>query len=245
MEWLSNLAWVVSNRSFEHKDQESYVAEQEKAIKLFDAVIKNCGNDLLRGDAIIGITQLLGWRGRKNEARRYTEMLPERATITRDDVMENVLDGDELLRYKQKRMKGKFEGILWELSLMPDGNYSNLIHSLVQVMIPDGNYLEFNHSLYYSAQSAVNHAIKTGGDIETILTLLEEMKSYSREYDKILFDAPGIYKYTVPHLCMIEEDTREWFGNQGKRMCDEFEEYLGQEKFDFLRGNERFQRLAQ
>ena len=128
---------------------------------------------------------------------------------------------------------------------MPDGNYSNLIHSLVQVMIPDGNYLEFNHSLYYSARSAVNHAIKTGGDIETIFTLLEEMKSYSREYDIILFDAPGIYKYTVPHLCMIEEDTREWFGNQGTRMSDEFEEYLGQEKFDFLRGNERFQRLAQ
>ena len=243
MKWLCDLAWVVSNRSFEHKDHETYVAEQEKAIKLFDAVIKNCGDELLRGNAIIGITQLLGWRGRKDEARRYAEMLPERAAVTRDGVMENVLDGEELLRYKQKRLNSKFEGILWELSLMSDGNYTDLIHNLIQVMIPDGNYLEYNHILYYSNRSAVNHAIKTSEDTEKIFSLLEEMKCYSGEYDKILFDAPGIYKYTVPHLCMIEEDTREWIGNQGTRMSDEFKEYLSQEEFDFLRGNERFQRL--
>lgn len=159
--------------------------------------------------------------------------------------MENVLEGDELLRYKQNRLNVNFEGILLELSLMPDWNYSDLIHRLVQVMIPDGNYLEYNHSLYYSDRSAVNRAIKTGEDKETILTLLEEMKHYSREYDRILFDAPGIYKYTVPHLCMVEEDTREWIGNQGTRMSDEFEEYLSQEEFGFLRSNERFQRLLQ
>ena len=245
MKWLCDLAWVVSNRSFEHKDQESYIAEQEKAIKLFDAVIKNCGDELLRGNAIIGITQLLGWRGRKDEARRYAEMLPERAVITRDDVMENVLEGDELLRYKQNRLNNNFQGILCELSLMPNGYYSDLIQRLVQVMIPDGNYLEYNHCLYYSNRSAVNHAIKTGEDIESIFTLLEKMKHYSTEYDRILFDAPGIYKYTVPQLCMVEEDTREWIGNQGTRMSDEFEEYLSQEEFGFLRSDERFRRLLQ
>ena len=172
-------------------------------------------------------------------------MLPERAAITRDGVMENVLEGDELLRYKQNRLNNNFQGILWELSLMPNGKYSDLIQRLVQVMIPDGNYLEYNHCLYYSNRSAVNHAIKTGEDIESILTLLEKMKHYSTEYDRILFDAPGIYKYTVPQLCMVEEDTREWIGNQGTRMSDEFEEYLSQEEFGFLRGDERFRRLLQ
>ena len=58
--------------------------------------------------------------------------------------MENVLEGDELLRYKQNRLNNNFQGILWELSLMPNGNYSDLIQRLVQVMIPDGNYLEFH-----------------------------------------------------------------------------------------------------
>jgi hypothetical protein len=69
------------------------------------------------------------------------------------------------------------------------------------------------------------------------------MKRCSGEYDKILFEAPGIYRYTVPHLCMVEEDTREWLGNQGTRMTKEFEDYLRREDFDFLRGNERFQKL--
>jgi len=47
-----------------HRRKISHIA-QEKAIMLFDAVIKNCGDELLRGNAIIGITQLLGWRREK------------------------------------------------------------------------------------------------------------------------------------------------------------------------------------
>jgi hypothetical protein len=245
MKGLTNLAWTVSNRSFEHEDNETYAAEQEKAIKLFDTVIKNTADEYLRGDAIIGITQLLGWRGRRDEARQYAEMLPERSPRTRDSVMENVLEGDELIRFKQKRLNEHFEGMLWDLSLMPNENYSDLIRSLVQVMIPDGNYLEYNHRLYYSDRRAVNHAIKTGENTETILAMLEEMKRYAKEYDKILFDEPGIYKFTVPHLSMIEEDTREWIGNQGTRMSDDFKEYLSKEEFNPLHGNEKFQKLCE
>ena len=245
MKWLSNLAWTVSNRSFEYKDNEKYAAEQEKAIKLFDTVIKNTADEYLRGEAICGITQLLGWRGRRDEARQYADMLPERSPRTRDSVMENVLEGDELIRFKQKRINEHFEGMLWDLSLMPNENYSDLIRSLIQVMIPDGNYLEYNHRLYYSDQRAVNHAIKTGENTESILALLEEMKRYAKEYDKILFDEPGIYKFTVPHLSMIEEDTREWIGNQGTRMSDEFKEFLQDKQFDFLRGSKAFQNLTQ
>ena len=97
MKWLYNLAGVISNRSFEYEDHDRYVAEQEKAIKLFDAVVKNCKDDILRGYAISGITQLLGWRGRKDEARKYIELLPEQTITTRDAVLENILDGDELI----------------------------------------------------------------------------------------------------------------------------------------------------
>lgn len=113
MKLLSNLAWVVSNRSFEHEDNESYIAEQEKAIKLFDAVIKNCGDEILRANAIGGIVQLLGWRGRKDEAKRYAGMLPERTVNTRDSVWENCLEGDELIEFKQKHLLTNFGRLLW------------------------------------------------------------------------------------------------------------------------------------
>ncbi len=84
MRFLCNLAWVVSNRSFEYADPTMHAHEQERAIKLFDSVIRNCRDEVLRSAAIAGITQLLGWRGRLSEAKAYAEMLPERKGHTRD-----------------------------------------------------------------------------------------------------------------------------------------------------------------
>ncbi|MBR5474787.1 MAG: helix-turn-helix transcriptional regulator [Lachnospiraceae bacterium] len=241
MKWLLELAWVVSNRSFEYKDNDRYIAEQEKAIKLFDAVIKNCKDDAIRGSAIQGITQLLGWRGRKDEARKYVEMIPERAMITRDAVMENILESDELLLFKQKRIKRHIEGVLWDLSLMPT-LYTDLMRDIVSVVIPDGNYMEFNHSLYYAVKRKINHVLKHEPDapISKISDLLHEMKSYAKAYDKIAFTNPGVYKYTVSWFDHIEEDTREWLGSEGKTMMQDFIEYLDDPQFDPMRSRELF-----
>ena len=241
MKWLTNLAWVVSNRSFEYKDNDRYIAEQEKAIKLFDAVIKNCKDDAIRGSAIQGITQLLGWRGRKTEARKYVEMIPERTIRFRDMVWENVLDGDERLLFKQKRIKSHIEGVLWDLSLMPTV-YTDLMRDIIHVMLPDGNYMEFNHSLYYAIRKKINHVLKHEPDAPTskIHDLLLEMKSYAKAYDEIAFTNPGVYKYTVPWFDHIEEDTREWIGSEGKTLMQDFHEYLDDPQFDPMRTHEFF-----
>ena len=217
MKWLLELAWVVSNRSFEYKDNDRHIAEQEKAIKLFDAVIKNCKDDAIRGSAIEGITQLLGWRGRKDEARRYAEMLPERTIRFRDMVWENVLDGDELIQFKQEKIMGNVEGILWGLSLMPTV-YTDLIRDIVNVMFPDGNYMEFNHTLYYAVRKKINRILKLeqNASADQICALLTEMKSYAKAYDEIVFLNPGVYKYTAPWFDHIEKDTRDWIGSEGE-----------------------------
>ena len=244
VEWLMRLAWVISNRSFEYEDQEKHAAEQEKAIKLFDSVIKNCQDDVTRGEAIQGITQLLGWRGRKNEARQYAEMIPECTAITRDAVLENILEGDELIRFKQKRIKSHVEGIVWGLSLMPT-IYTGLIRDIVNTMIPDGNYIEFNHSLYYAVRKEVNRTLKQdpNASAETVCGLLTEMKAYAKAYDEIVFSNPGIYKYTAPWFDHIEEDTREWLGNEGTPMAQDFFEYLEDAQFDGIRGEDLFRSL--
>ena len=180
MEWLNNLAWVVSNRSFSYEDNDRYIAEQEKAIKLFDAVIKNCKDDLIKGSAIQGITQLLGWRGRRDEARKYAEMIPEQTMISRDAVMENILEGDELLLFRQKRIKSHIEDILLDLSMMPTV-YAALMQDIINVMIRDGNYIEFNVSLYQSVKRQINHILnhEPNASKGRICSLLKEMgKSY-------------------------------------------------------------------
>ena len=241
MKWLINLAWVVSNRSFEYEDNDRYIAEQEKAIKLFDAIVKNCKDDVIRGDAIQGITQLLGWRGRKDEARKYVEMIPERTMISREAVLENILEGDELIQFKQKRIMNHVERILWDLSLMST-DYTNLARDVVNLMFPDGNYIEFNHSLYYAVKKQINHVLKQEPNVsaDTIRDLLTEMKTYAKAYDEIVFAKPGIYKYTAPWFNQVEEDTREWLGNEGTPMLQDFKEYLDEPQFDNIRNYDFF-----
>ncbi|MBQ8431934.1 MAG: helix-turn-helix transcriptional regulator [Clostridia bacterium] len=244
MKWLINLAWVVSNRSFEYEDNDRYIAEQEKAIKLFDAVIKNCKDDIIRGEAIQGITQLLGWRGRKDQARKYAEMIPERTMISRDAVLENILEGDELIRFRQKRIMSHIEGMLWDLSLMPTV-YTDIMRDMVKLMFPDENYIVFNHSLYYAVKRQINHILKQAFDAsaEQIFNLLEEMKSYAKAYDEIVFSNPGVYKYTSPWFDHIEEDTREWLGNEGEPMTQDFYKFLKETQFDSIRKYDFFDYL--
>ena len=241
MEWLNNFAWVVSNRSFLYEDNDRYIAEQEKAIKLFEAVIKNCKDDLIKGNAIQGITQLLGWRGRREEARKYAEMIPEQTMISRDAVMENILEGDELLLFRQKRIKDHMEGILWDLSLMPTV-YTDLVRDIVKVMIPDGNYIGFNENMYYAVRKQINNSLKCEPNSSKagIYNMLKEMKAYAKAYDEIVFSKPGVYKYTAPWFDHIKEDTRGWIGNEGESLMQNFCKYLERAQFDFLRDDEEF-----
>ncbi len=228
MRWLSELAWVISNRSFEYSDEKERASQQEKAIKLFDAVIKNCNDEILRSEAILGITQLLNWRGCRDEARRYAELLPERQPLTRDMVIENCLSEEELIVFRQNRIMSHLEGILGDLSfLVPHNTFNDIGKAVLCALIPDGNYLEFNHTLYYAVQQKISEKMKEDKpDGTEILHLLHEMKSYAAEYDRIVFEKPGIYRYTSPVFNQIETDTRDWLGNEGQRMSENFEEFL-------------------
>lgn len=242
MKWLSKLAWVISNRSFEYEDNEKHVAEQEKAIKLFDSIIKNCKDDIIRGDAISGITQLLGWRGRRDEGMKYAEMLPERTMQTRETVMANILDGDELVLFRQKRIMGHVEGILWDLSLMPD-IFTDAMRSIVRVMFPEGNRVRFNLDLYYAVKKEINRIFhrNPNPDAQTVINLLNEMKGYAREYDNAVFEKPGIYRYTAPWFNLIEEDTREFLGNEGSTVMQDLRDFMNEPQFNAFRDSEAFQ----
>lgn len=242
MKWLSKLAWVISNRSFEYDDNEKHVAEQEKAIKLFDSIIKNCKDDIIRCDAISGITQLLGCRGRRDEGMKYAEMLPERTMQTRETVMANILDGDELVLFRQKRIMGHVEGILWDLSLMPD-IFTDAMRSIVGVMFPEGNRIRFNLDLYYAVKKEINRILDRNpdSDAQTVIALLNEMKGYAREYDNAVFEKPGIYRYTAPWFNLIEEDTREFLGNEGSTVMRDLRDFMNEPQFNAFRDSEAFQ----
>ena len=161
--------------------------------------------------------------------------------ISRDAVLENVLEGDELILFKQKRIMSHIEGVLWDLSLMPTV-YTDIMRDIVHLMFPDGNYIEFNHKLYYAVRKQINHMLKhePNTSVEKICGLLAEMKSYAKAYDDIVFSKPGVYKYSAPWFDHIEEDTREWLGNEGETMTQDFYKYLDEAQFDDLRNSKFF-----
>ena len=65
-------------------------------------------------------------------------------------------------------------------------------------------------------------------------------EAYAKAYDEIVFSKPGVYKYSAPWFDHIEEDTREWFGNEGEPMTQDFYKYLDETQFDSLRNSDFF-----
>lgn len=245
MKFLSNFAWVTSNRSFSFEDQETYIAEQEKAIKLFASVIKNCGDEFLRGNAIEGITQLLSWRGRHDEAKKYAALLPERTGMSRDSVWENCIDGDELIKYKQQKVMDIFGRLLTELSLIWPADSHDKIEILVKIMFEDGRYLEFNFYLYQNSQRHINRIMQSGNnqDNDRVMKLLEQMRVYAYDYDSIAHVKQGVYRYTSELFDRLETNTAEWFGSKDTGLTEDYIKYLSDPKFDILRDREDFKLL--
>ncbi len=159
---------------------------------------------------------------------------------------ENCLVGEELIRYKQERIRRHLEGILWDLSLLPTGEvYTDLMEMLIMTMFPDGRYIEFDHTLFYAYQKSVNHEFRTNPSprVEAILEWLRKMLASAKRYDEIAFDKPGIYRYSAPWFDRLDTDSREWIGREGTRMCADMREYADDAKFVFLRGDERFEEI--
>ena len=206
--------------------------------------IKNCKYGIVRGNVIQGITQFLGWRGRSEEAKKYAEMLPEKGKITRENVMENILDGDELILFRQKRIMSHVEGILWDLSLMPD-IFTDVMRKIGGVMFPDDNLLEFKLNLYFAVKREINRLLEQNptADTQTVLNLLSEMKKYAQAYDSAAFSKPGVYRYTAPWFERIEEDTREWLGNEGSTVMQDLSDFMNQPQFNAFRDCDLFRSL--
>jgi hypothetical protein len=161
-------------------------------------------------------------------------MLPERTGVTREQVLENVLEGEELVEFKQKRILDNIHGALRGLSLLPEES-TDAMRALVQAMFPDGDYMGHYLTMYYAVQRQINHRVKLGVLEETIPALLAEMKGYAEKYTEILHKKPGVYRYTTPWFDHIKEDTRDWIGCEAETLLQDFAKYLEHPYFEKMR----------
>lgn len=212
MKWLNELAWVEAMRSFEYKDDETYAAEQEKAIKKFAQVIEDCEDEKVKKSAIEGIVQYLGFRGRYDEAQKYAELYPKNdAGYSRVKIQS--IEPDGRIKPRQEWLKGSFWDVAYSLIQysIPFPIGAEVVEAMLNTAFPDGNFLDFHALMLDIYASYADRAVKAG-DCDRAAEMLKKAAYHMWEYFKI--DHMGnteIYKYTSPLFDRLELDPSGFF----------------------------------
>lgn len=242
MKYLDWLAWTTAMRSFEHKDNQAYVAEQEKAIKMFATVIENTEDDKTKNSAILGITQYLQFRGRKEEARTYAELYPETEITSKAQIMLHCLSGDERKKHWQDMVKNRLIGVLDLLTTdYVTARSKKLEKDLLTLFFPDENYINFHFQLFRCLKDQARHLIQEKLYDEAV-SVIKRALFHAMEYDKI-DSGEQVHKYTAPMFDMLEYDTAKAMRSGATILTDEFCEWLHDELFDSLRERDDFKEL--
>lgn len=240
MKYLNWLAWITAMRSFRFEDDETYAAEQEKAIKQFACVIENSSDERVRASSIQGIVQYLTFRGRHDEARKYAEGYPKNYPFTREEVLLNCLQGEEKVILSQKMLNNMLTDILNQI----DNSSVEACIAQEQVLlalIPDGNYL------YYNVFLAENYLCRARiftreNEPEKAIEALKTARSYAVAYDEFMKNNT-VYRFTSPFFNKVEYNTADICRSGTTTQEEDFIEALGRTAFDSLRDLEDFKAL--
>ncbi len=240
MKYLDWLAWITAMRSFSFSDDETYMAEQEKAIRQFACVIENTDDERIRASSIQGIVQYLAIRGRHDEARKYAECYPENYPVSRDAVMLSCLRGEEKTILSQRMLDRMLTDILNQI-----GNASMdaciAQEKILQALIPDGNYL------YYNCFLADNYLCRAriftaGKEFDKAIDALQKARLYAAAYDSFIRENTE-YHFTSPFLGKVTYNTAELCRSGTTTQEEDFMQALGRPAFDPLRERKDFRAL--
>ena len=242
MKYLDWLAWITAMRSFGFADDETYAAEQEKAIKLFACVIENAADERIKASSIQGIVQYLSFRGRYDEAKKYAECYPENYSVSREEVLLSCLQGDEEVILSQKMLDRMLTGILNQIG---EGTVEACIaqEQIIHALIPDGNYLYYNCFL---ADNYLCRARMFAGkqNPEKAIEALKEARKYAAAYDNFMLNNT-VYHFTSLFFNKVEHNTADICKSGTTTQEEDFIEALGRPAFDSLRDRDDFKDLLQ
>jgi len=243
MKYLDRLAWTTAIRSFDFEDQETYVAEQEKAIKMFAVIIDNCTDDKIKNSSICGITQYLQFRGRKEEALKYAELYPDGNSLRKDEILLYCLSGDEKTRHMQKMLMNSVSTLVSRLDNFDTLHSRELEETLIKLFIPDENYLDFHGMLFGCLRRQAYYLTQEKRYGEAV-DMMRRVLYHADEYDKIYAGETKVCKYTAAMFDMIELDTANVMWTGTNTLTADFYEWIENVYFDPLRDMEEFRELA-
>lgn len=201
MKLLCDFAWIVSNRALHMEDREN---EIRRAIHLFETVIETTDDEKLKVWAIQGIIQSFSYIGCYHEARAYIEMLPDAPSVTKDQLLEFCICGDELRKHRQKRLLTKLHSMIPLMEQCSDDQLHAMQQSeeILKIFFPDRNYLELHCDLAELAFRKSRVYTKLGMYSEAV-NALESCKKHSILADKSEVHEEEL-KYTSPYFDLLE-----------------------------------------
>jgi len=240
MKYMSWLGWTTAMLSFSYSDDETYRAEQENAIKIFECVIENATDERIKASAIQGIVQYLSFRGRDDDALEYAKQYPENYSMSREDVMLTCLHGEEKKILTQKMLDRHLSDML---NLIECKSMEACIaqEQIINAIIPDGNYLYYNTFL---VDNYVSRAVFYMRDNETekAMDALKKARKFAIDYDSFLNDHQT-YRFTSPFLSAEERNTADICRSGTSTHKEDFIERVKRSGFDALKDREDFQEL--
>ncbi len=240
MKYMSWLGWTTAMLSFSYEDDETYRAEQEKAIKIFECVIENATDERIKASAIQGIVQYLSFRGRDDDALEYAKQYPENYSMSREDVILTCLHGEEKRLLTQKMIDRHLSDML---NLIESNSMEACIaqEQIINAIIPDGNYLYYNTFL---VDNYVSRAVFHMRDNETekAMEALKKARKFAIDYDSFLNDHET-YRFTSPFLSAEERNTADICRSGTSTHKEDFIERVKRSGFDVLKDREDFQEL--
>ncbi len=213
MKYLCDFALTVSNRAWNYENREVFRAEQERAVGYFETVIETTDDERLKCIAVDGITSVLGYLGRQEEAKSYVNLLPDVPVRTKEQIMEQVLCGDEQRKFRQRKLDGQLRELLRRMVQCRTDDPEALEHAekLLRSFFPDGNLLGFHETMYGIQYSKACALIRTERYDEAVRALAL-YKKHSLLADEAEQRKEPV-RYTSPYFDLLETEPcidEEW-----------------------------------
>ena len=240
MKYMDWLGWTTAMLSFSYADDETYIAEQEKAIRIFECVIETTSDERIKASAIQGIVQYLSFRGRDDEALEYAKQYPENYSMSKEDVMLTCLRGEKKTILTQRMLDGHLTDML---NLIERDSMEACIaqEQIINAVIPDGNYLYYNTFLVDNYVARAVFYVRDN-ELEKAMDALKKAQKFAIDYDSFLNDHET-YCFTSPFLNAEEHKTADICRSGTSTRKEDFIDFVKRSGFDALKDREDFQAL--
>jgi len=190
--WLASAEQSMATDPEYREESEPFNREMiDRSLRRCNMVIAECPDSVVKHEAIWTAMFSCKIAGRREEALRYAEMLPQHTPYTRDKALLCCLEGEKLLTHQQKLAFNALESLC--IALLESWRFAqeetpqvraalDTAEGVLNAVFPDGNAQHFHRHLYFVAEKRAELAMAARDDdraIGQIRIMLQQIRAYT------------------------------------------------------------------